>query len=239
MANTMASQYKMDRKNMGRREESRRVREERIITGYVKNSYPNIYKEARQFFSYLDSLYPGKNDLRKTNEYAAINHESNPKKYYPRKYYPRKQKEKLRDTMVLRIPLMGKNNTNTESVDIPLYSQQEGHLEMETTTAETTQEGHLEMETTTAETTQEGHLEMETTTAETTQEGHLEMETTTAETTQDAQTQTTTAETTQEGHLELIDEQTLADIIQDLSEDPDFRNMFDNFEYEYDNCPLW
>ena len=197
----MAKPYKMDRKNVCRRAESMRVREERVITGYVKNAYPNIYEEARQFFSYLDSVYPLKKDLRKTNEYASINHGSKRKKYYPRiqKEKPKeKPKEKLQDTMVLRIPLMARNNTETEiqSVDIPLYSQQEEHRSVDIPLC-SQQEERLEMETTTPETP------------------------------------------TQEGHLEILDEQTLSDIIEDLSENPDFRNMFDNFDYESDDCPLW
>ena len=100
--------------------------------------------------------------------------------------------------MVLRIPLMTKNDTETviQSVDIPISQQ----VSVETISQQVT------VETTTQETT--------------TQE-------------------TTTQEEPVMTGLEPLDDQTLTEIIQDLHEDPNFSNMFDNIDFEIDNCPLW
>ena len=75
----MERQYKMDRKNISRREESMRVREERVITGYVRYVHPEVYKEAYEFYSQLNKLYPEKKDLRRTNEYELLKNEQSRK----------------------------------------------------------------------------------------------------------------------------------------------------------------
>ena len=188
----MAKQYNMDRKNISRREETMRVREERVITGYVRYTHPEVYKEAYEFYNNLNKVYPQKKDLRRTNEYEMLKNEETRKM---RKYYSRKApKVKIvQDKMVLRIPLMPKNDTETviQPVDIPISQQ----VTVETTTQETT--------------------------------------------TQQVTVETTTQEEPVMTGLEPLDDQTLTEIIQDLHKDPDFSNMFDNIDFEIDNCPLW
>ena len=75
----------MERKNIWRREETQRVREERIITGYFKYIHPEIYSEAKDFFNQLNELYPGKKDLRRTNEFEWLKSGTDKKlkKFYP------------------------------------------------------------------------------------------------------------------------------------------------------------
>ena len=62
----------VDRKNLWRRIEANKVREQRIITGYVSLKHPEVYKEAVEFYELLNEKYPGKKDLRKTNEYEWL-----------------------------------------------------------------------------------------------------------------------------------------------------------------------
>ena len=50
----------IDRKNLWRRIEADRVREQRIITGYVALKHPEVYKEAAEFYNLLNEKYPGK-----------------------------------------------------------------------------------------------------------------------------------------------------------------------------------
>ena len=60
----MAKPLNMSRKNISRRQETAKVRSDRVITGYLKYKYPGIYEEAHNFYEYINGLYPGKKDLR-------------------------------------------------------------------------------------------------------------------------------------------------------------------------------
>ena len=108
------------RKNRWRREEAARVREQRIIVGYVELKHPEVYKEAAGFYNLLNVKYPTKNDLRKTNEYEWLKTDMPneiTKKYYKRKQFPNIKKANVdvklhnpttncSDNMQLVIPLM-------------------------------------------------------------------------------------------------------------------------------------
>ena len=127
------------RKNRWRRAEAVRIREQRIITGYVEIKYPDIYKEAAGFYNLLNKKYPSKNDLRKTNEFELLKMDipgEITKKYYKRrKEYPSIKKSVAveshnpRDNMQLIIPLMEHPTTSTEPsgqeppVETPVESQ--------------------------------------------------------------------------------------------------------------------
>ena len=108
------------RKNRWRRQEFLKVREQRVITGYVQKKYPEVYKEAEKFYKFLNEKYPTKKDLRRTNEYewikTGISGETT-KKYYKRKGCPNVNKrtttEEHGDNMRLVIPLMTHTTTET------------------------------------------------------------------------------------------------------------------------------
>ena len=100
--------------NIRRRNETSRVRESRIINGYVLFKHPGIYAKAKDFYAKLDALYPAKKDLRKTYEYQAFITGLKDNKY---KYERRSQDERL-DTMVLEIPLLDKADIPTVVPDV-------------------------------------------------------------------------------------------------------------------------
>ena len=114
----------MSYKTMTRRAEAERVREERIVSGYIKYKHPEMFQQAMEFYQYLDKLYPQKKDLRRTNEYQMIK-DSNSRKI--RKYYCQKASvpgetpheitdktpHEITDNLVLRIPLMDSSNMET------------------------------------------------------------------------------------------------------------------------------
>ena len=104
----------MERKNMWRREETQRVRVERIITGYVKYRHPEIYNKANEFYEHLDEQYPNKKDLRRTNEFEWLKQGTarTMKKFYTRK-------RKITDNMILHIPLMNQDEIATENTTQP------------------------------------------------------------------------------------------------------------------------
>ena len=199
----MAKQLKMDRKNIYRREESRRVRAERVITGYVQHQYPEIYKQANDFYEHLNTIYPDKKDLRKCNEYEMLKHEKARKM---RKFYKRKTKT-TKDTMVLRIPLMDEATVETTIRSDEITSAAETTIWSDEIPA-------------TAETT----IRSDEIPA-------------TVETTIRSDEIPATVETTTD--LAPISDQELNQIIEGLREDPDLTNIFDDIEFEFDDCPLW
>ena len=113
------------RKSEWRRAQTAKVREERVISGYIEIKYPKIYDEAAGFYNMLNKKYPTKCDLRKTNDYHAWKasimgetvKQSNSKKSYPnikKPVYvdvessscPQDNVKKYKDNLQLRIPLM-------------------------------------------------------------------------------------------------------------------------------------
>ena len=83
-----------------------------FVEEYVREKYANIYSEAINFYSKLDSLYPGKIDLRKTKEFRQwkqtipddINQINSNTATID-------QPEQQTDNFVLRIPLMPRPST--------------------------------------------------------------------------------------------------------------------------------
>ena len=106
------------RKQRWRVVEAARVRKGRVILGYVEKRYSEVYREASGFFDFLNSKYPTKKDLRKTNEYELLKTciSDEPAK----KYYAKRTKKTTSttttfvDTMELTIPLITTNTTDSE-----------------------------------------------------------------------------------------------------------------------------
>ena len=61
-----------DKKNCLRRQYRQQAREALFIQDYVQQKYPEAYEEAATFYNYVNSIYPTKNDLRKTDEFKAL-----------------------------------------------------------------------------------------------------------------------------------------------------------------------
>ena len=94
--------------NVRRQKEAFRVRENRIIAGYVQFKHPGIYNEAKAFYTKLSNLYPEKKDLRKTYEYQTFTTGLESTKYkYSRR--SRRQHQEITDNMILQIQLMDKS----------------------------------------------------------------------------------------------------------------------------------
>ena len=191
----MSRKLSMTRKNIYRREETEKVRIERVVTGYLKYRYPEIYEEAYSFYNHLNELYPNKKDLRRSNEYELLKRGTfeTMRKYYPRKTTG-KTTVKTTDNMILNIELMSK--TTVESSLEPEVTQQAS------TMPEVTQETVVKTSTTpeAAEAAQETSMALD---------------------------------------LPGVSDEVLNRIISGLREDPDISNIFDNIDFEEDNCPLW
>ena len=61
-----------DKKNCLCRQYRQQAREALFIQEYVQQKYPQVYEEAAMFYNYVNSIYPTKNDLRKTDEFKAL-----------------------------------------------------------------------------------------------------------------------------------------------------------------------
>ena len=70
-----------------RKEHAEKIRQERVITEYIRITQPVLYAEANKFYSTLKEKYPDKNDLRKVIEFKMV-------------------KPKRVDNMNLQIPLL-------------------------------------------------------------------------------------------------------------------------------------
>ena len=61
-----------DRKNELRRNQRQLCREALVVKEYVQAKHDDVYKEACAFYNYLNSMYPTRSDLRKTDEFKAL-----------------------------------------------------------------------------------------------------------------------------------------------------------------------
>ena len=66
------SRAAQDRHNERRRKVKRNARKAIFSMEYIQIKYPEIYNEACNFFTVIDSKYPEKHDLRKTEEFLCF-----------------------------------------------------------------------------------------------------------------------------------------------------------------------
>ena len=122
------SGYVMDRNE--RKKQTRKTlcqanRQDRLISGYVKFKYPEVYAEALACYQSLDALYPNKRDLSKTIEYIQLTTGAvSYTQYYNDRKAQKKQQEKPSKTtttdMALRIELLSPETVASQAtLDIP------------------------------------------------------------------------------------------------------------------------
>ena len=63
---------RQDKKNIARRQYRQEAREALFIKEYIRQKYPDAYEEAGAFYNHINSMYPTKCDLRKTEEFKAM-----------------------------------------------------------------------------------------------------------------------------------------------------------------------
>ena len=63
---------RQDKKNLLRRQFRQEARAAIFINEYVKAKHEEIYEEAAAFYNYVNTIYPQKSDLRKTQEFKAM-----------------------------------------------------------------------------------------------------------------------------------------------------------------------
>ena len=138
----MSKQRNRELENTQRREEAKRRRTERVVSGYVKTCHPEIYDKAYEFYQHLDNMYPDKKDLRKTTTFLSLKDKhaksvnkpvNKPVNIPVKRVNVRHTAEKTTDNMVLHIPLMQWKTTNIQETTVETVP----HTSIEETTVET------------------------------------------------------------------------------------------------------
>ena len=63
--------HRNERRRVLRKAQTHTFRRGTFVADYVQNKYNNVYVEAMPFYDLLNDLYPGKTDLKKTEEYRV------------------------------------------------------------------------------------------------------------------------------------------------------------------------
>ena len=227
-----------------RRVEAARIRQNRIITEYVRVKHPVAYSEAVIVYNQLNENYPKKPDLRKTKEFQRIlSGESMPPTVYRQKCYPN-----ITDNMQLRIPLLKVQSPVVQSpVEVSLQAQVQspsGEIPQVEITVQTSEE--LGMITTvqspSGEITTEDLYPIDDSAFERIVEKLREGPEITVQTSEELDMITTvqspSGEITTED-LNPIDDSTFERIVEELREDPTLSTFFQDWDYEDDDCPMW
>ena len=123
---------RVERKKHTRRQLSKKIRHDRLISQYVHFKYPEVYAEANNYYNQLEAKHPNKRDLCKTLEFIQLTTGAGT---YSEFYHHKRQKNKKGETtkkqhtfpdkMVLEIPLIDSNTVTNEtlSLNIPEYEE--------------------------------------------------------------------------------------------------------------------
>ena len=122
----MSKKRDRELENALRKEEAKRRRTERVLSGYIKICHPEIYGEAYQFYQHLDDMYPNKKDLRKTPAFMSL------KDKYTKSNKPAERvkvhhtlEKTVTDNLVLQIPLMQRKTTAVRETSTTTTNVQE------------------------------------------------------------------------------------------------------------------
>ena len=108
-----------------RRARAAKVREDRIISVYLKEKHPGIYNDAASFYNELNRKYPNKYDLRKVKEFKALLTGNPPEPQGKRreKTFPNiPVQSTITDNLELRIPLLSVQSTVQSPPATPVQS---------------------------------------------------------------------------------------------------------------------
>ena len=91
-----------------RRLDAKRKRLERVMSGYIFYTHPEIYAEGVKFYNTLDAIYPNKKDLRKTPQFMALQQTIPPYNIVEKSKVLQvtEKKRTVKDSFVLEIPLV-------------------------------------------------------------------------------------------------------------------------------------
>ena len=215
------------RENEVRRHETKKRRADKVVIGYVKALYPEIFEQASAYYVKLDQANPEK-DLTKTVAFRTL----------------QKNKVAVTDNFELKIKLID-NGKQTKTTATTQAVKTTPALEAEATASLTPQPTTDTMYETPLLPLDEETLELPLDEETLATMIAVEAEATASPPALEAEATTDTMYETpllplDEETLELpLDEETLATMIADLRQDPFMLDFLDNIEFELDDCPLW
>ena len=123
-----------ERKKYTRKQQTIKIRHDRLVSRYIQFKYPEAYAEAEAYYTHLETKYPNKRDLCKTLDFIRLTTgAATYTEYYHRKRQGNKPKNKgetakkqhtIMDNMVLEIPLIDSDMAKEElSLNIPQYEE--------------------------------------------------------------------------------------------------------------------
>ena len=172
---------RQEKKNFARRQHRQEAREALCVKEYLRHKYPEAYEEACAFYNFVNSIYPTKPDLRRTEEFKALKNGF---------IFVAKNKDKVltKPVQVYQpIANLTEQDFIIHSYKVPETAMQEPQIqleEIEQTVTETPQIQPEEIEQTVTETPQIQPEEIEQTVTETPQIQPEEIEQTVTETPQ-------------------------------------------------------
>ena len=112
-----------------------RTKQDRFIAGYIQTKYSKIYKEAEDYYKQLNSQYPNKRDLTKTQEflYLSTGYKTFTCYYKERHQAKKKQKTQTDDNMEMH-QAKKKQKTHADNnmeLKIPLMSSEDVAIQQE------------------------------------------------------------------------------------------------------------
>ena len=235
-----------DKKNYLRRQYRQQARAALFIQEYIEHKYPEIYEESVAFYNHVNSIYPEKKDLRKTDQFKALK--------LGFTFVAKQGDNVVKNPRQVYQPI---STLNQQNFTIVCYKEQQ------TTTEQTTTEQTTTEQTTTEQTTTEQATTEQTTTEQTITEQTITEQITTEQTEKVMQlriplmspsviTQTVnvvTQEIVEENPLSTAYDQILAEdiaptlneeipqeafdrIMAELRQDPDLNKIMEDIELE-------
>ena len=235
-----------DKKNYLRRQYRQQARAALFIQEYIEHKYPEIYEESVAFYNHVNSIYPEKKDLRKTDQFKALK--------LGFTFVAKQGDNVVKNPRQVYQPI---STLNQQNFTIVCYKEQQ------TTTEQTTTEQTTTEQTTTEQTTTEQTTTEQTTTEQTITEQTITEQITTEQTEKVMQlriplmspsviTQTVnvvTQEIVEENPLSTAYDQILAEdiaptlneeipqeafdrIMAELRQDPDLNKIMEDIELE-------
>ena len=144
-----------DKKNYLRRQYRQQARAALFIQEYIEHKYPEIYEESVAFYNHVNSIYPEKKDLRKTDQFKALK--------LGFTFVAKQGDNVVKNPRQVYQPISALNQQN---FTIVCYKDQQTTTE-QTITEQTTTEQTITEQTTTEQTTTEQTTTEQTTTEQT------------------------------------------------------------------------
>ena len=135
---------RQDKKNLLRRQFRQEARAAIFINEYVKAKHEEIYEEAAAFYNYVNTIYPQKSDLRKTQEFKAMKLGST--------FVVKQKNNVVKDLRQVYLPI---STTNQENFTVIAYKDPQADTVPVTTFPSTTEQADTVPVTTFPSTTEQ------------------------------------------------------------------------------------